>query len=334
MRDFNQIFFAFLVSMLNVGSIQAQLSRITVSTNSFVDENGEAVIFRGYSTSDPDKLENDGLWNKKYFKELKAWGANIVRFPVHPRRLNNRGWDDYLKLLDKGVQWAGASGMYVIIDWHSIGNLNAEKYQAPIYHTTKEETYKFWDIISKKYGKNTTVACYELFNEPTTNNNEWGSCSWEEWKELNLKMIEVVRKNGAEGIPLIAGFNWAYNLNPVEDDPIPAEGIGYVSHPYPQKVGKPWEDQWTRDWGFVKENYPLILTEIGFCEEDDPGAHIPVISDESYGVAITDYCDTRGISFVGWVFDKEWSPNMFVDDDFSPSRQGTFFRKKLLEYDK
>ena len=125
------------------------------------------------------------------------------------------------------------------------------------------------------------MAFYELYNEPTTYNGQLGTSSWAQWKELNTEMIGIVRANGGEGIPLVAGFNWAYNLTPVKDDPIEAEGIAYVSHPYPQKRNKPWEDQWTKDWVFVKEKYPLILTEIGFCGPEDPGAHVPVISDES-----------------------------------------------------
>ena len=78
-------------------------------------------------------------------------------------------------------------------------------------------------------------------------------------------MIGIIRAHGATTVPLVGGFNWAYDLKPVATDPINAEGIGYVSHPYPMKRNKPWEKQWTEDWGFVAEKYPLILTEIGFC---------------------------------------------------------------------
>jgi hypothetical protein len=55
-------------------------------------------------------------------------------------------------------------------------------------------------------------------------------------------------------------------------------------------------------------NIPVVLTEIGFCGPDDKGAHVPVISDESYGDAITAYADANGISYVVWVFDPQWSP--------------------------
>ncbi len=318
--------------MLSLASLQAQLDRISVSGNSFVDPSGKEIVFRGYSSSDPDKLESQGDWNQEYFEEMKRWGANLVRFPIHPTAWNKRGKEAYLKLLDDGIKWAGDQGMYVIIDWHSIGNLRTEMYQDDMYNTTQKETFDFWRTIGAKYGKNPVVAFYELYNEPTTYNGQLGTSSWAQWKELNTEMIGIVRANGGEGIPLVAGFNWAYNLTPVKDDPIEAEGIAYVSHPYPQKRNKPWEDQWTKDWGFVKEKYPLILTEIGFCGPEDPGAHVPVISDESYGDAITNYSDERNISYVVWVFDRQWAPRLFEDEQYTPSRHGRYFKKKLNSY--
>lgn len=326
------IFTLSLFFILSASSAQNTLDRISVSGNSFIDESGTEIIFRGYSSSDPDKLESQGYWNKDYFEEMKRWGANLVRFPVHPTAWVKRGKEAYLRLLDDGIKWAGELGMYIIIDWHSIGNLRTEMYQADMYNTTQRETFDFWRTIGTKYGKNTTVAFYELFNEPTTFNNGLGTLKWEDWKALNTEMITIVRANGGEGIPLVAGFNWAYDLTPVKNNPIEAEGIAYVSHPYPQKRPKPWKEQWTKDWGFVKEKYPLILTEIGFSGPEDPGAHIPVISDESYGDAITSYSDEHHISYVVWVFDKQWAPRLFEDDKYTPSRHGRYFKKKLNSY--
>lgn len=309
----------------------SKLQRISVSGNKFVLGGQTSIVFRGLNTSDPDKLEREAHWNKRHFEEMKSWGANIVRFPVHPSAWRRRGQDEYLKLLDKGIGLAGEQGMYVIIDWHSIGNLKTEKYQNAMYETTLAETQEFWRIIATRYKDNTTVAFFELFNEPTVMGGKLGACTWREWKAMNEELISIIRKAGAATVPLVAGFNWAYDLKEVANDPLQAEGIGYVSHPYPQKRSKPWENQWTEDWGYVAEKYPLILTEIGFCGADDRGAHIPVISDESYGDAITQYTKERGISYVLWVFDPQWAPMLFSDWDYTPTRQGKYFKKALQE---
>jgi len=299
-----------------------------VKGNQFMTDNGP-IVFRGLNASDPDKLDKSGHWNKEYFEQVKSWGANIVRFPVHPTAWRNRGKDNYIKLLDQGVQWATETGLYVIIDWHSIGNLRSEMYQSVMYETTKKETLEFWRTMSQHFKGNTAVACFELFNEPTVASGQLGIVTWQQWKEMNEEMIVVIRANGSKAIPLVAGFNWAYDLTPVAKEPINAEGIAYVSHPYPMKREKPWEAKWTADWGFVAAKYPVILTEIGFCGADDKGAHVPVISDESYGDAITKYCNEKGISYCVWVFDPQWAPMLISDWNFTPTRQGRYFKNAM-----
>lgn len=321
--------FFLMIASFAIG--QTALPKISVKGNEFVDESGKVFVFRGLNISDPDNLERSGHWTKAHFEEVKAWGANIVRFPVHPTAWRKQGQEAYLKLMDQGIEWATQLGMYVIIDWHTIGNLRTEMYQDAMYETTRKETYEFWRLMAKKYRGNNTVAFFELFNEPTVYNGQLGSCSWAEWKAMNEEMILIIRANGGTAIPLVAGFNWAYDLTEIKNNPINAEGIGYVSHPYPQKREKPWEEKWTADWGYVKEKYPVILTEIGFCYPDDRGAHIPVISDESYGEAITQYCKERNISYVVWVFDPRWSPMMFSDWNYTPTRFGAYFKKAMSE---
>lgn len=136
----------FIIAFLITSTLFAQntLSRIHVKGNNFVDDKGNTVVFRGLNTSDPHKLDNQGYWTLEYFKEMKNWGANLVRFPIHPPNWRERGHDAYFELLDKGIKWAEELGMHVIIDWHSIGNLRTEMYQSDIYDTTQKETFDFW----------------------------------------------------------------------------------------------------------------------------------------------------------------------------------------------
>ncbi len=324
-----RLLFIALVLLMSAQTKAQDASRISVNGNHFVNADGKTIVFRGLDTSDPDKLVRQGHWNKDYFQNMKTWGANIVRFPVHPPAWRSQGTDNYLKLLDQGIAWANELGMYVIIDWHSIGNLCTEKFQKGNYETTRQETLAFWQTIAKRYKDNKTVAFFELFNEPTIQNGQLGQCSWRDWKVLVEEMISTIRSTGAVTVPLVAGFNWGYDLTPVAYEPINATGIGYVSHPYPMKRKKPWEQQWTDDWGFVAKKYPLILTEIGFCGPEEKGAHIPVMSDESYGDAITAYCKDRGISYTVWVFDPDWAPMLFSDWNYTPTRQGKYFKAAL-----
>jgi len=330
----NKIALCCLCAALLSARAVAQLSQISVKGNHFVTADGKPIVFRGLDTSDPDKLERNGQWNKQYIEVAKSWGANIVRFPVHPAAWRIRGKDNYIRLLDQGVSWAGEAGVYVIIDWHSMGNLCAELYPSgyselypsALYNTTRKETLAFWSTLARHYAGNSTVAFFELFNEPAVG-EKLGDCAWAQWKEMMEEIIATIRSNGGTAVPLVAGFNYAYDLTPVAHAPINAKGIGYVSHPYPMKAKPPWEPQWTKDWGFVADQYPVFATEVGFCAADDKRAHVPVIGDESYGEALTSYCDKRGISYSVWCFDPHWGPTLIQDWSFAPTRQGVYFKK-------
>ena len=329
-RKITQKLFFVLFFITFSSSIFAQdLPWVSVEGNSFVLENGEKIIFKALDASDPDKLEKDGHWDQAYFRQIKSWNANMVRFPIHPRAWRERGKDAYFDLLDKGIEMAKQEGLYVILDWHSIGNLRSEIFQHEMYNTTKKETFEFWIAIAQRYGNNSNVAMLELFNEPTLGGGRFGTCTWTQWKEIIEELIIIVRANGAKNIPLVAGFNWAYDLTKVVKDPMNATGIAYVSHPYPQKRERPWTQKWEADFGHVADHYPVILTEIGYCAEGDKGAHIPVISDPIYVDAITEYAATKGISYCVWVFDPHWSPMLIKDWDFNLTEPGKVWKEAM-----
>jgi hypothetical protein len=308
-----------------------QLPQISVNGKNFVTESGEVIRLKGVSFSDPDKLEKDGQWNRRYFEEAKNWNCNIVRFAVHPPRLNERGWEAYFELMDQGIEWATELGMYVVIDWHSIGNLNTEQWFRPIYITSWEETVRFWKTVAERYKGNTTAAFFELFNEPTSQGGELGELSWASWKPTMEKLIDEINEVDDQKVYLVAGMDWGYYLDEVVENPVNRENVAYVTHPYPQKREQPWVPQWEKDWGHVADHYPVIATEFGFMGPDERGAHIPCISDESYGEAIINYFDKKGISYTPWCFDIHWSPTLITDWNFTPSRQGRFFKKVMAE---
>jgi endoglucanase len=313
-------------------SVADRLSLISVEGNRFVDQDGNTIVFRGVNISDPDKLADDGRWNRRLFEVIADWGANIVRVPVHPVAWRERGPAGYLGLLDQAVVWASELGLYLIIDWHSIGNLSTGLFERAMYETSLQETLGFWTIVAHRYSGVPTIAFYELFNEPTTHQGRLGTITWQRWKDINEEIIEIIFAHDDRVVPLVAGFDWAYELRHVVDDPIGFAGVGYVTHPYPMKVPEPWRESWERDFGHVADRYPVFATEFGFMVASDPGAHIPVIGDEHYGRAIIDFLEERGISWTVWCFDPDWPPQLIADWRYTPTRQGAFFRGALQQH--
>ncbi|MGA3372986.1 MAG: cellulase family glycosylhydrolase [Terracidiphilus sp.] len=298
-----------------------KLALISVSGNRFVDPSGKPVLLRGVNIADPDKTESQGHWSKELFVKVKETGATVVRIPVHPVAWRARGAKNYLALLDQAVQWSTDLGLYVDIDWHSIGNLKQGLFQDPMYETSLPETLNFWRTMAAHFNGNHTVAFFELFNEPTDYRGQLGSMSWSQWREINEEIISLIRAYDNETVPLVAGLDWAYDLAPLRDDPVRAERIGYVTHPYPNKRSRPWPLKWEEDFGFAADRYPVIATELGF--DSSNGTKEEGIE---YGNEITKYLESRNISWVVWCFDPEWGPSMISSwDTFALTEEGKFF---------
>ncbi len=298
---------------------------IRVEGNKFINSEGDTILFRGLAISDPDKIEGQGHWNKEHFEHVKEMGAMVCRIPVHPVAWRERTPKAYLELLDQAVEWCTELEMYVMIDWHSIGNLGMELFQNPMYNTTKKETYEFWRTIAAHFNGNNTVAFYEIFNEPTIYRGQLGSMSWAEWKQINENIIKLMRAFDMETIPLVAGLDWAYDLTHLKYDPIEAEGIGYVTHPYAHKRKPPWPDKWDENFGFAAGKYPVIATELSFWLRGDD-----TIDEDHYGYQIINYLESKNIGWVCWVYDPQWGPRLLQSwDTYELTGPGKFFKDAL-----
>ena len=302
---------------------------LAVRGNRIVDPQGQSVLVRGFAISDPDKIAQQGHWNREHFVKAKELGARLLRIPVHPIAWRERGPAEYLKLLDQAVEWCTALDMYIMLDWHSIGNLETGVFQDPMYDTTLQETYNFWRTIARHYPDHNTIAFYELFNEPTTFNDRLGPASWDEWKKINETLITIIRAHNRQAIPLVAGFDWAYDLTPIRISPVNAEGVAYATHPYSNKTTQPWEPKWEKDFGFAAGSYPVLATEFGGFDPKEPFALVTPAQQGEYGPAILKYLEGRGIGWVVWCFDPDWGPTLIKDWEYALTPSGEFIKKAL-----
>ncbi len=262
----------------------------------------------------------------------------LVRIPVHPVAWRERTPSEYITLLDQAVGWCTELEMYVMLDWHTIGNLETAVYQDPMYETTKQETYNFWRTMARHYAGHNTVAFYELFNEPTTYRNQLGPVSWDAWKKSVEEQITIIRAYNPQAIPLVAGFDWAYDLTPLRLSPIAAEGIGYTTHPYANKRSQPWEPKWEEDFGFAAAKYPIIATEFGGFARPPSTEGQPAAAESTgrgnrnsavYGPAIIKYLEGKGISWAVWCFDPEWGPTLIRNWDYELTPSGEFAKAAM-----
>jgi endoglucanase len=303
-----------------------KLPLVSVKGNRFVDPQGNALLFRGLSISDPDRIESAGHWNREHFVKVKEMGARVVRIPIHPVAWRGRTPAEYIKLLDQAVEWCTDLELYVMLDWHTIGNLTTGLFQDPMYETSLQETYAFWRIMARHYAAHNTVAFWELFNEPTTFRGQLGPVVWADWKRIVENQITIIRAYNKQAVVLVSGFDWAYDLTPLREAPIAADNIGYTTHPYAHKRKEPWEPKWEEDFGFAAADYPIFATEFGGAIPAAPGSSAP-----AYGPAIFRYLESKGISWAVWCFDPEWGPTLIRDWQYTLTPAGEYARQIMLQ---
>jgi|GEM_PF-423192 len=322
------------------------LPAIGVSGNMLV-ANGQEIVLRGVSTLDPLALNRYiGHWGDDYFAQIGAWGANVVRIPIHPSEWSNRFYNgggvctfpqayqqckDRMAVIEQAVAWAADHGMYSIIDWHVIGSLVTGYFQDRSYRTDQAETEDFWRQIHARFKDDPRVAAYELLNEPVTDRNggQVSEAQWIAQRDWFEQLVDVIRNPIDPNKPLkpiiCNGLDWGYNLVHAGTNSVNRDAIVYGAHPYPIK-SLPWESY----FGYLKDTHPVLATEFGFQNNGS------AVYDESayqgdglYRTDLDTYLETKGIGWMAWNFGPEWEPTLVSDWSYTPTEQGGFYLEKL-----
>ena len=145
---------------------------------------------------------------------------------------------------------------------------------------------------------------------------------------MQEEMIAIIRAYNPQAIPLVAGFDWAYDLTPLRLSPVAAEGIGYSVHPYANKRPQPWEGRWEEDFGFAAAKYPVVATEFGGFGPPRQAA-AGAAPQAPYGPTIIKYLESKGISWIVWCFDPEWGPTLIGDWNYTLNPSGEFVKQAM-----
>jgi endoglycosylceramidase len=95
---------------------------VKTSGDRFVDDNGRTLILNGINYV--NKNQSEGYLSDKdelSFKKFREYGFNIIRFGIIWDRLEHEPGvinEDYLKEIDKRVEWARDNGIYLMLDFH------------------------------------------------------------------------------------------------------------------------------------------------------------------------------------------------------------------------
>ena len=108
-------------------------------------------------------------------------GFNSIRLPFNWRIFNeeSKAYIDGFEKIDTVVAWCKKYKLYLILDLHAApGGQNSYFISDPeskklwSSNDNMEQTYRLWKEIARRYTGNTTIAGYDVLNEPKINNTK------------------------------------------------------------------------------------------------------------------------------------------------------------------
>ena len=258
-----------------------ELMPLHVEGTQLVDEEGNPVQLKGLSTHGLSWFPQ--YVNQELFTELATqWNSNVVRLAMYSAEHNGYctgGDKEKLKqLIRDGVKYAENAGMYVIVDWHVLGEGDPNLY--------KEEAKLFFDEISKEFADKQHVI-YEICNEPN------GGVGWSSVKSYALEVIPVIRANDEDAVIIVGTPNWCQYVDMAAADSITEyDNIMYALHFY---AATHKENLRNAMVNAVENGLPIIVSEYGICSADGNGG-----IDAQQAQAWIDLMDEKNISYVAW----------------------------------
>ncbi len=156
-------------------------------------------------------------------KALHDWGFNLVRLPFHYNVLtppDSPGVyiESGFALLDSVIAWCGKYDIYVILDMHCApGSQNSDNigdYDPLVASlwtdtTNQTRTVEIWQEIARRYANNSTVAGYDLLNEPHWDLGSFNAAL----RDLYIRITTAIRSVDTNHIIFIEGNNFATDFN-------------------------------------------------------------------------------------------------------------------------
>lgn len=231
--------------------------KLHVEGAGLADSKGNTVQLKGVSSHGlqwfPQYINYDAMKTMR-----DEWGVEVVRLAMYSAEGGYCTGDkaNRKKLISKinnAVKWADELGMYVIIDWHVLGEGNPQTYQ--------KQARNFFKRMSKKYKDHDNIF-YEVCNEPN------GGVTWSQVKSYATKVINTIRKNDKDAICIVGSPTWSQDVDQAAANPIKKKNVCYSLHYYAATHGS-----WLRDKAekALNAGIALYVTEYGICDASGNG---------------------------------------------------------------
>lgn len=186
--------FAFSFSAKGNNLIHSMSNRIKVDSSFPIKEHPSPAIVRGFMMS--------GNNSQKDYDDTRAWGANVIRFQIHPARYAiSRGkefwdaWPSCMDQMEEQVRRAKQAGLKVVVDLHEPPFPNA-KFERPEFWNQADlaDTFcRVWkDIALRLLSYKEVIWGYDLLNEPLDRTQLPNAPH--QWRPLAIQIIKAIRE--------------------------------------------------------------------------------------------------------------------------------------------
>jgi endoglucanase len=181
-----------------------------------------------FLTSAQRTVRNDVIYGKipvtTYIQSLESWYDQNLLF----NDVSAPGFSS----IDQTLQWAGANGMWVVLDLHaapggqgSQSNINDALVGLDLWNRTDSQgrkiyqliTERLWKAISDRYKGDARIAMYDLVNEPH------GGVQNSVIKSLYERIITTLRGNGDSHLILLEGNGYGNEYTGITPDLFPGQ---------------------------------------------------------------------------------------------------------------
>ena len=308
--------------VISEGSPVDRHGELSVKGAYLVDESGQRIQLRGMSTHGiawfPDYVNYDTF---KFLRD--EWNTNCIRLAMYSDEYNgycSGGDKAWLKsLVTSGVDYATSLGMYVIIDWHVLGE------RTPMAH--KDEAKTFFDEMSRMYAGNPNVL-YEICNEPN------GGVSWSEISTYANEVIPVIRQNSPNSVIIVGTPTWSQEVDKAAAAPLGFDNVMYTLHFYADTHRDSLRNTME---SCIKGGLPIFISEFGMCDASGNGA-----VNESEANKWKALIDKYNISYMCWNLANKGETSSIIQsgcsklygwNDNELGQQGRLIRQWFLSED-
>ena len=301
------------------------LPALTVAGTKLQDPTGKTIILRGTSLIDIGALyayngnSAAGITNRLDKVAAAGVQGHAVRLPVYPKISYNGGSPycsplpypvgtgpasctamtplsaaDYVaRVLRPAVDYARTKNLYVIIDYHQIDNA--------VTGTSAADANTFWTDVAAQFASYPNVL-YEPFNEPIDT-----SATWATFKPIVQGWINTIRAKAPNNVIIVPSMSWDQHPGDATASPPTGTNLMYTAHIYPGNWNTTFQNQVSAAVGRA----PIFVTEWGYILSSQTGtANTP---SSTWGTNLQTTINGDGASWIAWVTDNAWTPNMFSD---------------------